>query len=333
MSNFQLPTQKGTGPKFDQVIQAPCKLAIVGTGGDPALDAKVINEYHGNLRQFHAKQQQGYSLSENPSQRGHADFGDATAVYTNTYGQESMVLHVSPEAVERIKRQNDNLAYWDWALVELHVPAVTTGDIDTYIAAFLVDKYKGQLVWARANYSSNSPDKILQFADTQEASHDTRDPKIIIYDAGDGNPIIDSPDVCYSLLVDLRKFQTPGKVVLIDIYGFVYAPEDFSSMYLDAQATLNVALFKGKPIDAISDHLTTVGHVGEYSDNEPYTLWESSKLFPQRPRMGTAPDKLTIPAQEYPGTDDPNVFFGYHKIGTLKLGITDDNVGFNFKPV
>jgi hypothetical protein len=134
MKRFWLPTQKGT-ELFPKVTQQPTKLAIRGVPPRTPLYRAVASKFSGHLKQFHAKQQQAYALSENQIHRGRIDWGGARATYTNIQGQEILELEVDTQVLEAISKSIREKLH-DYLLITLHFADME--DVRATCSAFLV---------------------------------------------------------------------------------------------------------------------------------------------------------------------------------------------------
>lgn len=123
MKRSWLPTQKGTD-LFPNVTQKPAKLIVRGVPSGTPLHDVVLQQFGGQLKQFHSKQQHAYSLSDNPMQKGHIEWAGGRATYTNIQGQEILELEVDLSTLEELKKKQPKTPY-DWAVIDLHVPIFT----------------------------------------------------------------------------------------------------------------------------------------------------------------------------------------------------------------
>jgi hypothetical protein len=116
---FWIPTRKGSDFST-RTYQQPTKLVIRGVPPDTPLYHIALRAFSGRLKQFHAKQQRAYSLSENQIHKGRVDWGAARATYTNIHGQEILELEVDVSVLA--KMQSTIQDFWDYALIEIYVP-------------------------------------------------------------------------------------------------------------------------------------------------------------------------------------------------------------------
>lgn len=120
MKRWWLPTQKGT-ELFPNAVVAPPKLVIEGAAPGTPLYHSIAQRFGGELKRFHGKCQQDYAISSTSILKRRARLGDdATATYSNQYGQETLTLRISAEAVKRLEEKPE--IPWDWALLEYYVP-------------------------------------------------------------------------------------------------------------------------------------------------------------------------------------------------------------------
>lgn len=280
MSKLQeLPTQKGA-ELFPNNIQAPTKLVILGVGPDNTAAARAIAEqFGGQIKQFHAKQQRMYALSENQIQRGYAQWPGARAQYTNIMGQETIVVEVSAEVIEKIQKSLVSTP-WDWAVVDFQVPLFAhsyPGDADPTLSD--VRFYAEQ---DRPPVDTSEP-KFTSYAEIGAAS----DGASIWYWSAEKNPVLqwaaaisnypqaggDMSDntttrTC-SLLIDIRGFHNYEEVIF-NVYGSLDPMADNVTYRNGAQVAWASIQFSGTP-----DEMTDLG-----GNPTPATLTATTGVVP-----------------------------------------------------
>lgn len=220
-----LPTQKGTD-LFPNTTQIPTNLKIRDVEPGTELYDNVASEYDGQLRQFHAKAQQTYSLSTNPIMRLRASFGDeARATYTNIQGMETLELEVSRSKLEKLLEEG-KIFPWDWLVVDFEAPQFlytyrgTTQEQSTPVAYYA--KFKAPHITGTptdpslelgaagkrvGHLYSGEHQPLLQWAGTPTRPQ-TSDGQLTEADGLERD----------SLLIDLREFPTYEELV-IEIYA------------------------------------------------------------------------------------------------------------------
>lgn len=183
--------------------QHQTKIVVVGVSGKEAADA--VGNYHAQLAHFQAAEQQRLLLSPEgvDVHRGYATFNGARAVYTNSFGQETITLHVTPQHEPEEERPTSP-DFWDYVLVEIEVPAGNS-QVAEFSAWLVTDR--ADPIYALADGShEGSKDNILRYPDgTNKAVPTVRTVADTTYKA--------------SLLVDLRGFQHEGAAAAVDLHG------------------------------------------------------------------------------------------------------------------
>jgi hypothetical protein len=156
----------------------PTKLAIRGVETGTPLYHAVAQKFGGHLKQFHGKQQQMYALSDNPIARGHIDWGDARATYTNIAGQEILELEVDARVLSELQGQPKQ-SVPDYAVVDLIVPnsqdmwceftaALMTPDIGREVIAGAIKGVEEDFGWGVQDYSWGWPNPVIEYADAMD---------------------------------------------------------------------------------------------------------------------------------------------------------------------
>ena len=219
MKRFWLPPQKGTGP--GPLIQSPTKLVIRGVETGTPLYRSVAQKFDGRLKQFHGKQQQMYSLSNNPIARGHIDWGDARATYTNIAGQEILELEVDARLLAELQRTAED--YWLWALIEIVVPNISTSDT-TRARAKAYRRIPGPAERTQKFGGFAYDDGEVYAPESRTYWSDGMNPFVMSYPPQDVEPIevVAETAGCtqtISLQLDLRPI--PKTTVVVDLYAYL----------------------------------------------------------------------------------------------------------------
>lgn len=221
MKRFLIPSQKGT-ELYPQVTQQPTKLIVRGVQPDTPEWRMVAERYGGRLQSFHAKAQQEYALSINPSSKIRYKFDDgATAIYTNLQGQEILELIVDNKVVAGFGKLAKD--HWDWALIKIETPNTNHPEAvrGAVIKAYRKVPGPGEPELKFGGFAFDIgevwPDDGLTYYS------DGMDPFSISFAPHDEPVETVTVDVgstqITTLLVDLRRF--PGMTCVIDLYGFL----------------------------------------------------------------------------------------------------------------
>ncbi len=216
---WSLPTQKGT-EAFPRVTIPPPKLVIAGFHPDTPEWRVVADHFGGQLKAFHGRAQQNYSLSPIENTKFRKEIPGARMSYQNLQGQETLHLEVDNAVFEAIKKKVDE-SPWDYVLIEFAVHnklGITTPFILGYMTSPLE---------AVVQPDSFDPTKGVNFTGAF-----LRPPKSEFNDPIFNAPILDvnstglgetrslPPDNDWwgSLTVDLRPMH-PSRGAIIDFYG------------------------------------------------------------------------------------------------------------------
>lgn len=119
MSNWQLPTRKGT-ELFPQTTRSPVKVRFEGVPAGSPLARELYGMLRGPIDKFYRGQAQAYSLGTVGQQGGHQSTPELQMRYQNNQGSETVHVRVAKHVVEEaIKRQGGER--FEWALVEFEV--------------------------------------------------------------------------------------------------------------------------------------------------------------------------------------------------------------------
>lgn len=311
--------------------QHQTKITVVGVEGRAAADA--VGRYHAQLAHFQAAEQQRLLLSPEgvDIHRGYATFEGATAVYTNSFGQETIVLQVKPTE-QGEERPQESTVPWDTALFEL-IWSTTLFDDDARARAgnasfmLLVD---GKIV----DYTQPLPQKAIAFdftGSSQTIGHDA-----IVKSASDIDvPLVDGAAVTEGV----AKFRTSFKVNLRSFNGAVvklqlWAATDWT-INTNHSATMQFGIFRGDPFDVCSEVDYVFPGMPSGADPEDYTFtqyqFENSKTYPVRPKLGDVPFPAPIPdtpAHIGPGGPGGALGDSLHLMGTIVIDATRGTLGF-----
>jgi hypothetical protein len=255
MKRWWLPNQKGT-ELWPRTTVAPPKLVIEGVATGTELYRSVAAHYAIQLKQFHGKAQQDYSLSNNDVMRRHAEWIGARATYVNIKGQEIITLQVDRKVLEKVEKPGED--WWDWALIELRVPDTnhSPGVLGAYIKAqrIIPGAHEAGVKFEGYAFNEGKLDP-----DTAELIYtDGLDPFVLSWPPRADDPIqvisaVEGDTQIATLLVDLRRF--PKCQCAIDIHAFLHAT---------GPVTTEIFSYQRNPAP---DHVTgpTITHLGAVS--------------------------------------------------------------------
>lgn len=303
---------KSRAPAPEGQLPFTTKIRIVGVDTGSSKYNAVLDQYRGLIGQFLRSQHQQLEISGQRYYKTSIEWDGARATYQNNNGQDTLWISVGTGVGEgeEVTKMGE---YFRCALVELDIPGLATRETDFDIFAQLVSS--GDPVWAHQNQSSDN--KTLQFAEVKSGA------QIANVAAGDFGRA--------SLLVDLTAFQAP---IGIDLYALIDANTvqnpDPGPITTPIGATLSAALFDDKLFDC------AVSYDAQPGNYPSGYWWEDSRIYPQRHKLGVAPDPVIVTAGvfPYPGGVGANVGnqFGLPKIGTVKLSPSKAQAGFKFDP-
>lgn len=184
----------------------PTKIIVRGAKGAAREDA--LAKYGGQIRHFHAAQQQQVGLSGQAQYQANNQWGPVSVTYQNNNGQERLVINIA-EGGSSEEEETTSDAYWQWAILETTIPDMTLTSAE--MSAFMEPKPKGKIgvAWDNVYNHDENNRPPLSYPDTFNAT-------FIEEIAGQTEQVS-------SLLVDLRDF--PGGVKF-DLYGFIHPYDD-----------------------------------------------------------------------------------------------------------
>jgi hypothetical protein len=181
------------------------RIRGVATGSPQYND--IIDQYRGQLQQFHLSQQTQVRLSGQRYYKVTKSFPGATMTYQNNSGQETITLAVETTSGGE-EEKVETAEYWKWAIVEVTIPNIM-GLTTSVASAWMTPPPKH-----KEGYAINKTHPI-----------DTDKPPLSYPIDELGKFISDVQDNTYhaSLRVDLRPF--PGGVKF-DLYGYIRRYQD-----------------------------------------------------------------------------------------------------------
>ena len=206
MSNWQLPTQKGT-ELFPQATRSPVKVRFEGVPPGSSLARELYGMLQGPIDKFYRGQAQAYSLGVTDQQAGHQTTPEMQLRYQNNQGRETVHVKVAKHVVEAaVKRQSRER--WDWALLDFGsiITTSTPGAVEM-TARLRLDPDRFQTT------SVDTP------ANSQDALRFPKPGDVI----ATGTALV-TGEWRASLLVDLQPFHgIPEIEVDVWVHPFVYA--------------------------------------------------------------------------------------------------------------
>lgn len=233
MKRFQLPLHKGTEP-FPQTTIQPTKLVIAGIDTGTPLYRAVAERFGGQLKAFHGRMQQNYSLSINEQMKVRQSVPGARMSYQNNQGQETLHLEVDHKVLKKIEEKIPPvLVPWDWAVIDFETKLATHSYTDGNVYA-PETKFYAKMVAPHPNTSLPKADPSGEYAAAGDniAYHQSAEIRPIVRWAGYapdpqvGATVTEgSTTETNSLLIDMRNFHTYEEMVF-EIYGNVEEMDD-----------------------------------------------------------------------------------------------------------
>jgi hypothetical protein len=213
MKRWWLPTQKGTD-LFPRTTIMPPKVVVEGTEPGSPDARRIVAKYAGDIKRFHGKCQQAYSLSPAGQMKLQGQWPGARAVYLNVDGQE--IIRIKVDQSVRGEELEITPDFWDYALIELYVP-------DMYFdeGALSLTCYAHLTAPIEAELDAGSSLPFPGVASNQD-SRSTADPMI---NAAEADQVVRSVDEDHpwsyaSFIVDLRPARGLS-VVTADLYPYI----------------------------------------------------------------------------------------------------------------
>lgn len=216
MKRWWLPTQKGT-ELFPRASVEPPKLVVEGTTPGSPLARQIAQRFSGQIKRFHGKCQQMYSLSTAQQMKLQGQWQGASAVYLNQGGHETITVKVDQSAQAITRRPSRPLP--NWAQLEFTFPF--TGVQSHWQMYAVIRDTEFDTFQTGAGITGSSiyfkPLERISFAGSAS-------------DKDGGTPAQTDPRsdrLTMQLIVDLRPYHTlephAGGPV-IDIYGYTSKP-------------------------------------------------------------------------------------------------------------